>query len=614
MSDETSGRVAEDARAAAADLQAARTVRDHPDAVLAEATRLAAHPVRLPGRMYLEDLFGGDEHAAIRQAIVRTGQATNVRSGKTLHVRTRETEDGRHEILALAAVSRDPGRTQDAIDLIADYQASVASGDRATAIKQYWQLFKVEGILSNAINKIAAILSGGGRFKVRGARKGKAKKTVETLQAILDFWVANVNDVPEGAVVTGERGLSAVTHQGVRQALVEGDWMARQVWAKVDVADWGKFDLPMTLQTLSMAQMEPVGGLLGLGELWYWKPPEDLKRLVDQKSSVKEVNDILKRLLDSKLLAQIKKDGKALLTPGLLTHVRHRGVANQPYGESFIEPAKAALRYARALMNTDLQVMENIISRLTIVQVAASDDPASPYNKSDVALARASLMQSFFDEPGPAMTIVWTGDDVKIQDVGADKTVLQLDGRFEIAQQLIKVALGVPDALLAGTTSDGKSAGWASVIGAAAQMEEIANGFATAYRKIGERIAFQNGFDQVDLVFEFDKSLLADKSEERNQNRNDYVAGLCSIRSAVAATGRDPDAEFVQMCKEKGLDPGTATWAEAFLPPQGLAGQGDGGIQGQGGGKTPGAGRTPDATTGKPSAAPKETKTPAENK
>lgn len=593
---------------------AERVKRDHPDAILAQAATFAAQPHRLPGRMYVEDLFGGEEHAAVRQAILRTGQAVNQRTGKTLHVRTRETDDGRHEILALAAVSRDPGRTQDAIDAIADYQAAAAAGDRATQIKQYWQLFKVEGILSNAINKIAAILSGGGRFKVRAARKGKAKKTVEILQAILDYWVSNVNDVPEGAVITGERGLSAVTHQGVRQALVEGDWMARQVWAKVPVADLGTFDLPMTLQSLSMANMEPVGGLMGLGELWYWKPPEELKRLIDQSSSVKEVKEILKRLVDSKIMAQIKKDGKALLIPGLLTHVRHRGVANQPYGESFIEPAKTALRYSRALMNTDLQVMENIISRLTIVQVAAASDPGSPYNKSDVAMARAALMQSFFDEPGPAMTIVWTGDDVKIQDVGADKTVLQLDGRFEIAQALIKIALGVPDALLAGTTSDGKSAGWASVIGSAAQMEEIANGFANAYRKIGERIAIQNGFDQVDLVYEFDKSLLADKAEERNQNRNDYVAGLCSIRSAVAASGRDPDAEFQQMCKEKGLDPDSATWAEAFMPPQGLAGQAEGGIQGQGPGKAPGGGRAPDSETGKPSSAPTESTSPSENK
>jgi len=57
----------------------------------------------LPGRMMLEELFAGDDHKDLRQEIIKTGKFAPRHSTKELRIQTRELEDGRHEIMALAA-------------------------------------------------------------------------------------------------------------------------------------------------------------------------------------------------------------------------------------------------------------------------------------------------------------------------------------------------------------------------------------------------------------------------------------------------------------------------------------------------------------------------------
>jgi hypothetical protein len=222
-------------------------------------------------------------------------------------------------------------------------------------------------------------------------------------------------------------------------------------------------------------------------------------------------------------------------------------------------------------------------------------------------------MKSFFDDPGPNMTIVWAGDDVKVEDVGAHAGMLDLDNRHTIADGKIKIAIGVPEALLSGSTGDNKAAGWAAMIGAAAQLEELKNALENICTTLGERIAVENAFDQFDIVFEFDNSLMTDRAEEWNQLRNDLTAGALSYYTFLAARGIDPDAEFRLKAKEQGLDPDqeSTLWKDVFVPPLGLPGQGaDGGPPGSGPGKTPGSGQPAGNPGGATKAKPAEVKSP----
>jgi hypothetical protein len=551
--------------------------------------QVAGATTTLPGRMLLTDLFPGDRYQNHREKIISDGKLTQ--GNRTMYVQT-QRDGNDHRIVALAAVSRDPGLSQTYLDNIQDYVPVASSSNRAREMQQLWRIYRVEGVINNAVNKIAAILSGGGRYRVRTVRKGKKQNALEQLQAMLDVFRTDVNNSPEDGVVKGDRGLHMVIHQAVRSCLVEGDWIARTVWTNHVVGTLGTFSMPMIIQAIPMEEIETPTGLEGV-ELFYWKPPG---KLIDQlkKPDTKELKDYFNRSVPKDLLRALVKDGRVLLDPSLVLHVKHRGVPSQTYGESFITPAKRALAYKEAVEALDLVSMRSMLNRITVVMVGSSD-PASPYSKTDVALARTNLMKQLFDEAdGPNVTIVWEGDDVKVESIGAHDSVLALADQHRIASEKVKIALGVPDALLSGTASDGKSAGWAAVIGSSAQLEELQTAFSGIMTTLGERIALENGFTDVDLVFEFDKSLLVDRAEEQNQSRNDYTSGLISIRTTLLKRGIDPDAEYFRMCEEKGLVPNTATWEEAFMPPQGL--------QGQGPGKVPGNGRTPNSETGSTSA------------
>lgn len=558
---------------------------------------------KVQGTLHLEDLFPGVEHAPARHEILTKGYVSSANGNRRLNVRTVPDGD-KHRIMAIAAVSRDPGLSDTYLDTVQDFLPTASGGNRARTLEKLWKIYESEGLVHNAINKIAAILSGGGRFKVRHVRKGKKQNAVEELQAALDEFRRKVNNSPLDGVVTGDRGLQMVTHQAVRSALVEGDWIGRTMFVEHEVPGFKTWSLPMIIQSLPMTEIEAHTDLGSSGiQQFYWVPPRAfIDKLVKPP---KELRQQFKRLVPNDILNQLRKDGRALLDPALLLHVKHRGVAYRTFGESFITPARSSIAFKRAVEALDFVTMQSIINRITVVMVGSAD-PASPYSKADVALARTALMQSFFDEAGPNMTIIWEGNDVDIKTVGAHEDVLSLTDRHKLAAERVKQDLGVPDALLSGVTTDGKSAGWAAVIGVSAELEELQHNCANVWAQVGERIAIENGFTDIDLVFEFDKSLLVDKAEERNQARNDYITGTMSIRSNILARGGDPDAEFYQMCKEKGLDPTTAKWTEAFAPPQGMQGQGEG--------KVPGNGRTTDSEGGRTTTRQPERKSPTENK
>ncbi len=579
-----------------------KRVKNNPDSVMADMQKLPR----------LEDLLPGVDFEALRANILETGWWEEKGSKNKVRVMTRPAEDGGNEILAMAAVSRDPGVTQDYIDTIQDFLPTSVR-PKAQEVEQYWNVYLNEGLINNAINKIAAILSCQGRYKVRFARKGKKQDAQERLQAMLDEFVRKVNNAPLDGTVTGSRGLQAIVHQAVRQTLVEGDWIGRTVWTEHEVPNFGTFSMPMTIQSISMANIVVIDELVGTGiEAYYWKPDQKLIQQLENPKN-KDVRMLLKKFVPSDILGKLKKDKQVLLDPALLLHVKHRGVDARAFGESFIKPAFGGIAFKRAIEALDIVCMQNLINRLTVVMVGSSD-PKSPYSKPDVAAARQALMKSFFDDPGPNMTIVWAGDDVKIADVGAHADMLQLDNRHIIADGKIKIAIGVPEALLSGSSGDNKAAGWAATIGSAAQLEELKNSLENICTTLGERMATENGFDQFDIVFEFDNSLMTDRTEEWNQLRNDLVAGAISYYTFLSSRNIDPNAEFRLKAVEQGLDPDAegTLWKDVFVPPTGLPGQGENGQPpGNGPGKTPGSGQPKGNPEGKvKSKKPTERKTP----
>lgn len=586
-------------------------VRDRPEMVVRAATGR---------RPTVEELFPGADKAALRTALLAGGKAYH--GGREIRALTRLRDDGQHEVLMMsggkdegrvfrrAEILRNPGPTQDLIDAFDDFQSAIPR-DKPTEVAQFWTIYDNDGVTNASVNKIAALMATGGAFKVRSARKGKKQKAREELQAILDEVNSKVNNAPADGVVTGARGLKMVTQQAVRQLLVEGDWFGRTVWNNHEVPTLGKFSLPMEIQAISAANMVPIPEIVATGrEIWYWKPDRSLLNQLDTpKDAV--VRDLLKKFVDNKTLSELKKNGQVLLDPALLMHIKHRGVYGLAYGTSFIKPALFGIAYKRAIEQLDFVMTNSLVNRLTIIKVGSSD-PNSPYSDPSVAQERQALMQSFVEDPGPNMMIVWQGDDVDVQDVGSHNQILDLVGRHVIGDRMKKTAFGMPDALLTGSAPDGKSSAFAALLSAGSTLEEAQSAFEQVYSTLGQRVADENGYVDSEIIYEFDNGLVLDHAQERNLARQDYLAGPMSIRSMISARGQDPDAEFRQACFEKGLPPETTLWKDAFAPPTGLPGQGAG-PQGSENNPSP-AGRPPGNQRGNPPSAPTEDKSPEPNK
>lgn len=586
-------------------------VRDNPEAII------ASYREKHPDAILLSEVLPGPENAGLRVSAVRDGIIKG-RGPMEVRVSTRQIDGtDEHHVISTAAILRDPGLTTDLIGEIQDF-ATAQSQTKANQVALYWRIYNTEGIINNTVEKLAALLAGGGQFKVRRAKKGKKQKAQEQLQLLLDEFVKNVNNSPLDGVVTGARGLKALTQQAVRQALVEGDWIGRTVWVEHEVGGEGTFSMPMTIQSISTANVEPVEELVGMGiEAFYWVPDSAVLQQIENPKD-KNVKQLLKRYFPNDVVKQLKKDRKFFMDPALLLHIKHAGVDFEPFGTSIIAPAMFAIAYKRAVEALDIVTIKNLINRMVIVKVGSSD-PNSPYRDAQVQLVRAQLMQSLLEDPGPNMLMVWQGDDVETVEVSAHESIADLDERHRLGDMKIIRATGIPTAILDGTNDGSKASGMASMLGIAARLDGLQSAMEQMWTTVGERIAMENGFEAFEVIFEFDNSLQLDRMEEWNQRRLDYQTGALTIKDYLLALGFDPEAVYLRKCFEKGMDPGSATWEQVFAPLAGLPGQGKVGPDGKavppgmGPNKPVGDGRAPNSVTGNPNAdRPAETNSPEE--
>jgi hypothetical protein len=130
----------------------------------------------------------------------------------------------------------------------------------------------------------------------------------------------------------------------------------------------------------------------------------------------------------------------------------------------------------------------------------------------------------------------------------------------------------VPKPLLIG---DAQGQSWAGYEGYKRTVEELQQNFAQMLVAIGEKIAFDNGYEGVELAFEFDGTGLADQAAAADLALRVRAAGLSSIRKAISDLGGDFESERRNRLLEKGEDPDADTDItddELFMAPLGMPG------------------------------------------
>jgi hypothetical protein len=194
---------------------AVKDVRTDPEGIIKERTRWA----KAPKRLLLSELFVGDEYEDVRQQIVQTGKYRSQQNGAELHMQTRPTGKGDHEIVAIAAVSRDPGPDAGLHRRHPGLHRRRPAGSARTAIQQYWEIYKTEGLINERGQQVRVDALGGRRFKVRFAKKGKQQKSTEQRSRSSTFRAQGERPAPRQGVATADpRGQGVSEHGDPRGA------------------------------------------------------------------------------------------------------------------------------------------------------------------------------------------------------------------------------------------------------------------------------------------------------------------------------------------------------------------------------------------------------------
>ena len=504
----------------------------------------------------LDTMLPGAEYASVRQQLETTGIGmVRSKDGKEHFLAVNRDATGKITEMA-AAIPRNPGKSYDFLQQVTDFQDALTSTQqsRKDAVALFNKVYRAEGIINNAINKMAALVAPNGRFKVKSVRgqrgKGGDKVSIE-LETSLNWWKEHVNTRGLEAVITGARGVRSFVRRGARLALIEGDHIARHIWPtkKVDIPNLKPFTLPMNLQTFSAQNIEIPDGLEGTDfEVLYWVPPSTfIQTLRNPKDP--ELKKRLDKLIPAKVKSALLKDGKYLLDDTLMMHIKNRGTGTDTFGESVIESSLSDVRYKRALDALELTTITNLINRLVIIKVG-SDNDKSVYHKAEVSTSRLGLLQRTMQNVGPSAMVLWAGPDIDVVEVSAHNAIMSLDDRYRIAERRILMAIGVPVVLLIGEGNDGKATGFAAALGVAAQLKELQDQYAGALVDLAERIADQNGYEEVEVVWEWTDNLLENKEAAAELILKMFQLGLVGTQTAMEELGFDHGAEAIRQAED----------------------------------------------------------------
>lgn len=530
----------------------------------AQAEKLAPEPLKryaYDNVKNIDDLFTGDSYAGVREALKETGVARYNDITIAAHL------DEDDNVLAMAAaISREPVRSEKFLrDEVPDLNIK-GSLSRQQKLELYHQIANKEGIINNAIKKKASLISQEGHFMVRSARQGKRprKAVIDDLLTLLTFWQDNVNSADAESAITGSRGLRQVIRRGSRQAIIEGDLFLRQQWTSIKIPQLNnkRFKLPMLLQALPSSEVEVSEDIVGLGvDVFFWKPSSSkIQKLLKPRD--KEVKDVIDKVIDKEILNELLKRRKAFLDPALLIHIKHAGVDTDAYGQSDVEAALTDVAYSRALKSLDFVTIDSLINRMLVIKIG-DENPDSDFHNLAVAQHRVNVFRNLIREVGPNMLVVWAGHDIDKVDIGAHNQILDTDERHKLAKDLIKLAAGVPDPLLTGSAEGGKAVAWAGFIALASVAAELQEEFAQSFTQLGKRIATENRFDDVDVIYEFSHRLLADKEANAKIMLSAFDRGALSYRTLLEEVGKDFDVE-----KERKGDELEKGDVELFKPPE----------------------------------------------
>ena len=318
-------------------------------------------------------------------------------------------------------------------------------------------------------------------------------------------------------------GINVVFEAIVERLLVDGDSIVSETWADDVILDGKRYKLPYKINIHDTLLIE-------IDEDYFSKTGQE-KIVINTDNA--NVSWGKKAKKDAAI--PLYQDGVEPFT----THLKLRPKTFSVWGTSYFRRAFHPVANKKKIEALEVNTIEGLINRLTIIKAGKLD---SETEDGIIAPHRLAVLERLISAPKVNNFILWPGDDIDVEDISPDPSLLTYENKYADANQQILASLGFPRILVDG--AENNSENWQKFLGVTADLNRIRTNYLVPWlNSIMKKIAIKNGYPNETPRFIFSRIQLHDLKALLDAVKVFYDRGLMSELSAITSGDLDYNIE-----------------------------------------------------------------------
>lgn len=335
------------------------------------------------------------------------------------------------------------------------------------------QMYHWEGIVGTTIDLFVDFSITD--FSLEGVPNGSRER------AILEYFLFNVNKDNHNM----EKGMRSFLKEVSDDYYLAGNSFIFKSYSQVSgseipdkrIRGTRGWRLPMNLYLLNPLYIEiPEAAIIvGNKQIWF-KLDETNVEIIRQDPEGPQAKAILEGL-PQEMQNQLIEEGKILLPPELVDHIKRKSKGYLAWGRPYLSKAFGAFARKKKLEALDEATIDGLINRITVFKVGMPN----PKDENDWRTWSKTRQQAFSAHLrglNPSNLLVW-GPDIDVIDVGPKDSLLGFDQRYAQVDRDILKALGIPTVLISGegASADRSENVWVSISGLLEKLQNSRDQF-----------------------------------------------------------------------------------------------------------------------------------------
>lgn len=369
---------------------------------------------------------------------------------------------------------------------------------------------------------------------------------------VLKQWEDHVGNLSDEKYSNSEvftvqpHGLGVMLEYVLERLFVDGDAFISEVWGESVELPSGTYKLPYKIRVHDTL-------VIGYDENEFEKTGRE-KAYIDLNS-----------VSGSSFTSPSEKNRKINLygdKENFTTHLKLRPKTFYFWGTSYFKRAFSPIANKKRIEALEINTIEGMINRLTIIKAGKLD---ADTESGIIAPHRLALLETMLSQPKTNSLILWPGDDLTVEDIGPESSILSYEKKYEAANEKTLASLGMPRVLIDGLESSTEN--WQKFLGITSFIEKVRNIYIVPWvNAILRKIAVANGYEKEYPRFSFARVKLYDLRRMMDVVKLFYDRGLMSELSALTNGDLDFDVERSRREYEQNYGIISSVGGPGFLP------------------------------------------------